>query len=291
MCVLHGTILPLIVPVCNLLTTFFNYHKIIFYKNHFDLSENSRKYFKIARTGMLLWLMVILPVNLVVIEPGPTAHESTFWCSKVSTSLSILIKCSMVIYFVLNCIIIYLIFTFRSATSNIPHIQNQIRLNNMVVPWIFMTSVLLQVLIQFIRSYVDSGVTGIFWALLLFTFDQILNNAAMFIAIYARFEDENEASHCESVQLDISDLVVDGQEQRRLPAYKRRSNFYLDIPGGHPILVARQVIEENRLWHLAITDPKTLHNIRKYARYGFVPSLRCCCKTLADLEECIELHE
>jgi len=251
--------------------------------------------FKSVQYQLIFWLLVLLPINILFSYTGRYFYNGFQWCNDAEDDgVNFVVYSTVLIYVYTNCFINYLIYSFRNSTSEIlPQLSEQVRINTIAIPCIFLSSMVFQSIGCFIAWNSDS-LGGILWPILLFFMDQVMNNFGMYVALHTwgssdtlaedRSEDESE-----NVELAEPPYLHMNLESRA--SFRRFQKLvedlehlvWISIPGGHPIRVKMKFVLEHQLWKYLITDARSLKQIHKHKQPGFIPCLKYVCHSWDDL--------
>lgn len=168
-----------------------------------------------------------------------------------------------------------------SQHESIPGLIPQMKLNLIVMPFIFLTTVIL-VTMNMIWVVQTKGYSPLFY-LISTLIDNLVNNAVMHWSLFGNFQSEEFLDDAQLITRQDSEeisssrmAVFSGDEY--LPAY-----VWLSLPGAHPLKVKSSVVVDNGLEEYIIFEQKKIEQIRRYRERGFIQCLLCCCNSLEDM--------
>lgn len=290
-----------------ILLSLFNVLKARLYAHLSDDSHPLRKRQKYMEFILAIaFLMLILLIGCCNSGPNTLQYDIEIKvCSLQTFTTFFIIVGGAVLFFTLNLYVLYVFCYYGDLDcSSMPQLQYQFWVNKHVVPIMFFSTVFVY---SFQLCYTPgfcpiSGnmVLYIHHAMLL---DSALNVFVMYVSLYhSSFHFENENMVNEFFDENITELgeastsswgefIGQDEDNSSMEVELSTDESYLDqqfwisIPGAHPIKATMRVIRENRLEQFIVSKKKRLRAIKKYQERGFIPSLlMCCCATTADLD-------
>jgi len=286
-CDIHGRFWTSCGLVGLFMTTLFSYFKMTLYVT---LKENpgpcitAAKYSTIP--GLILYALVFI-IFFIFTKSGPQKYEGMKVCATMNKHVVTLNSLSCIIFLALNLQMTLVFFTLRKLRSDdFPAIQHQMNLNLYVMPPIFFTSVFLTfvnvVIAQIWKNNAMPWITHIGLA------DHIINNIIMYWSIFGYashdfFGDPNDSTsndflNIEMVSNDDPEQIFDFEADSEI-----EPEFWVCLPGAHPLKVTETVLERNNLRRFIVSRASRLRQIKAYKKRGFIPSLSLCCSDTVDL--------
>jgi len=283
LCTIWGRLWGFMFFVPSFLVTLFSFQKAKLY-----LQTQSRLKF----LPHFVWSGVLPLVALVIFyESGPILITGNQSCATISRPYTkILVFLCFVHFIIMNFTMIYVFCRYaNSIHETFRELEHQLKINCRVVPLMAISSAVFLSLPAWGSDIINNWSDWNYFATALFHFvDGIFNNMIMHYTLFghAAFLQKEQL-----IQQRINDINFDVSDDVLAESGNATSEYWIDLPGHHPIRVTHDVVKEIELWEYIVTDKKLLRQIRKYKRRNQIASLYQVCCSSSDLLSYIESTE
>lgn len=287
-CSVTGGYLHNITAVMGFLITVFGFTKV---KIYLTLTTDStfcmHCSYKLLKAIILIYGAAVL-TRILLTDAGPVEIEGMYLCSNpdVSSLETLMIIIIILSFICTNSAFIIIFYKFRNLQhDSIPGLSSQMNSNLFIIPFIFITTVVLAVFtILFAALTKGSNDYSPTYYLYSSIIDNLLNNMVMYWNLFGTFESGDFLDdtfhfddHLDSGSTSSSRFAMVSEDDY-LPPY-----LWICFPGAHPLKVKSNIVVDNDLEEYIIFEAKRLKQIRRYRRRGFVKSLQCCCESLEEM--------